>query len=82
MASTKSKLPMFSFNARDIQMLSLANAIKNMFLKLCDIHAKISVLGSLFNKVAEIQACNFIKKWLQHRVFSVNVAKFLRIDFL
>ena len=53
---------MFSFNARDIQMQSLANAIKNMFLKLCDIYAKISALGSLFNKVAEIQACNFIKK--------------------
>ena len=62
MASTKSKLSMFSFNARGIQMQWLANVIKNMFLKLCDIHAKISVLESVFNKVAEIQACNLIKK--------------------
>ena len=53
---------MFSFNARGIQMQWLANVIKNMFLKLCDIHAKISVSESVFNKVAEIQACNLIKK--------------------
>ena len=26
----------------------------------------------------ECPACNFIKKWLQHRCFSVNFAKFLR----
>ena len=35
-----------------------------------------------FNKVAGLQACNFIKKWLQHKCFSMNFAKFLRTTFL
>ena len=35
-------------------------------------------LESLFNKVAGLQACNFIKKRLEHRCFPVNFAKFLR----
>ena len=41
---------------------------------------KTPVLKSLFNKVAE--ACNFIKKRLQHRCFPVNIAKYLRTTFL
>ena len=52
-----------------------------MFLKFRNIHSKISVLESLVNKVAELQACNFIKKWLQDRCFPVNIAKFLRTTF-
>ena len=35
-------------------------------------------LESLFNKVAGLQRYNFIKKKLQHRIFPVNIAKFLR----
>ena len=31
------------------------------------------MLKSLFNKVAGLQACNFIKKSLQHRCFPVNI---------
>ena len=61
-----------------VQKQPFANVIKNMFLKFRNIHSKISVLGSLFNKVAELQACNFIKKWLQHRCFPVNTANLLR----
>ena len=41
----------------------------------------MSVLESLFNKVAEIiclQHCRFIKKRLQHRCFSVNIVNILR----
>ena len=41
-----------------------------------------TVLESLFNKVKGLQACNFIKKRLQHRCFSVNIAKFLRASIL
>ena len=37
---------------------------------------------SLFNKVADYQACNFIKKSLQHRCFPVNIVKFLRTPIL
>ena len=73
---------MFYFNARDIQTQSftgveaaIRNAIKNMFLKFRNTLSKISVLESLFNKVAELQVCNFIKKWLQHTCFPVNIAK-------
>ena len=40
------------------------------------------MLESLFNKVAAIQACNFMKKILQHRCFTVKFAKFLRTPIL
>ena len=45
--------------------------------KFRNIHRKITVLGSLFNKVARLKACNFVKKRLQGRRFPVNIAKFL-----
>ena len=41
-----------------------------------------AMLDFLFNKVAGFQACNFIKKRLQHRCFSVKFAKSLRTSFL
>ena len=34
--------------------------------------------GLFFNKVADHQACNFIKKKLQHRHFLANIEKFIR----
>ena len=51
---------------------------KMLFLKICNIHRRTPVLMSLFNKVAGLRACNFIKKRFQHRCFPVNIAKFLR----
>ena len=39
------------------------------------------MLESLFNKLADPQGCNFIKKRLQHRCFPLNIAKFLRTAF-
>ena len=33
-------------------------------------------MESLFDKVAELNACNFIKKKLQHWCFPVNIAKY------
>ena len=36
------------------------------------------MLECLFNKVAGLQACIFIKKRLQHRCFPVNIVKLLR----
>ena len=36
------------------------------------------MLKSLFNKVAGLEACKFIKERLQHRCFPVNIAEFLR----
>ena len=52
-----------------------------MFYKkaiLKNIHRKATVLESLLNKVAGFQACNFIKKILQHRCFPVNIVKFFK----
>ena len=40
------------------------------------IHRKAPVFESLFDKVRGLQACNFIKKRLQHRRFLVNIANF------
>ena len=82
MVSTKSKLPMFYFTARGIQTQLFAIAIKHMFLKFRSIHGKTSVLESVFNKVTELQAGNFIKNRRQYRCFSVNIAKCLRTAFL
>ena len=38
-------------------------------------------VGVSFNKIAGLQACNSIKKKLQHRCFAVKIEKFLRTDF-
>ena len=39
------------------------------------------MLESLFDKVAGLNACNFIKKRHQHRYFANNDSKFLRTFF-
>ena len=39
------------------------------------------VLEFLFNKVAVLQASNFIKKRLQHKCYPVKFVKFLRTAF-
>ena len=38
-------------------------------------------MDSIFNKVAGLQTWNFIKKWLQHSCFPVNVKNFLWTAF-
>ena len=40
------------------------------------------ILKSLFNKVAGLKSCNFIKKRLQHTCFAVEFEKFLKTTFL
>ena len=42
------------------------------------LNRKTPVLESLFNRVAGLQACNFMKKRLQHSCFPMNIVKFLR----
>ena len=42
---------------------------------------KHPVLESLFNKAADLKAFEFFKNRLQHKCFSVNIAKFLRSYF-
>ena len=53
------------------QMFFRTGALKNL-----------AMLEFLFNKVAGLQACNFIKKRFQHRCFSVKFAKSLGESFL
>ena len=43
---------------------------------------KIPVLKSLFNRVAGLEVCNFIKERLQPRRFLMEFAKFLRTPIL
>ena len=39
-------------------------------------------VGGSFNKVTGLRACKFSKKRLHHRLFHVNIGKFLRTSFL
>ena len=39
----------------------------------CSLFLMAPVLKSLFNKVASLQTCNFIKRRLQHRCFSCKI---------
>ena len=45
-------------------------------------HRKTSVLQFLYDKVAGLKTCIFIKKTLQHKCFPVNIAKFLKAPIL
>ena len=45
----------------------------NQQVKKAVMEAAVPMLESLFNKVAGLKACNFIKNGLQHRYFPVNV---------
>ena len=42
--------------------------------KFRNIHRKISVLRSLFDKAAGLHVCNFLKKRPQHKCFPANIA--------
>ena len=57
-------------------------SVKKVFLTFRKFDRKIPVLESLLNKVAGLEACNFIKKRLQHRYFPVKFAIFLRTPIL
>ena len=56
---------------------------KKFFLKISlYIKKKTPELGSLFNKVVGLEACNFIEKRLQLRCFPLNIAKFLKTPIM
>ena len=53
------------------------------YLKISQYSQENACVGSLFfDKNAGLQSSNFIKKRLQYRIFSVNIAKFLRTPVL
>ena len=68
-SSVNLKQPPYVFYIKDF--------IKNFIL-----FAGKQLCWNVFNKVAGLQACSFIKKILKHRWFLVNIAKFLRTSML
>ena len=71
---------MFSFKSSHSSHQSCS--VKKVLLKFRKSLRKTPVLESLLNKAAGLQACNFIKKRLQHRYFPVKFAKLLRTPIL
>ena len=67
---------LFSLDFRDTEAVVRRCSSEQVLVKFCN------VLVFLFDKVACLQACNFIKKRLQHRRFSVKFAKSFRASFL
>ena len=67
---------------KDLKHLFLDIIHNRCSWKFRNIHRKTPVLEPLFNKVADLKACNCINKRLQHRCFFVNIAKFSRTAFL
>ena len=58
-------------------------SVKTLFLIVSQYSQENTCVGVFFfNKNEGLQACNFIKKRLQHRCFLGNVAKFLRTPIL
>ena len=65
---------------KKLQRQSFADILQNRSSKkFRKFHRKTAVLESLFNKVAGLKTCNFIKKRLQHRCFPAKFEKFSRI---
>ena len=63
-------------------MQQFANVLQNRSsYKFPDIHKKISVLESLFNKVTCLWPATLLKNRPLHRCFSVNITKCLRMAF-
>ena len=58
------------------------DALQIVVLKKSQISQESICAGVFFNKVANPQKSNLIKKWLQHRFFPVKFTKFLGIPFL
>ena len=66
----------------EIQRKSFTDVLQNRCSKkFCSVYRKALVLESFFNKHADLKACNFIKRRLQHRYLPVKSAKFIRTPF-
>ena len=66
----------------DVRRWSIVDVLQNgCSSKIRKFHRKTHLLESLFNRVTVLRPCNFIKKKLQHRWFSLKFAKFLRSPF-
>ena len=70
--------PLTPLEKQPLEVFYKNAALKNFAIS----HRKTPVLESPFNKVADLQACNIIKKRLQYRCFPVNIGKSLRAAIL
>ena len=57
-------------------------SVKNVVLKILQISQESTIVGVSFYNVASLQACNFIKKSLQHWCFPVKYANICRTIIL
>ena len=82
------KFRMIIFHDQKTFSLNFKSSRSQMFFKIDvlrkfrNIHRNTHVLELLFSIVAELEACNCIKKRLQHRCFLVNIAKIFRTPIL
>ena len=56
--------------------------ITKLFLKILQHPQEIPVLEYIFEKLADLQTCNFIKKGPRHKCFAVNIVKYLILPIL
>ena len=78
------KTPVCSFFLITLLVFRPATSLKRYTSSIQKCSTKRAVLKNFakFCKVVGLQACNFIKKKLEHRCFSVNIVKFLRTPSL
>ena len=77
------KISFFVFNNFETPEAATGGvSVKKVFLKVLQYSQKNTCVESLFNNVASLKTCNFIKKRLQHKCFPVNSATFLRTPIL
>ena len=62
--------------------LLLLCSIKKLILKISHIHLGAPVFEFLFNNIASLKTCTFIKKRLERRCFPVTIEKLLIASFL
>ena len=64
------------------QKHSFADFLQNRSLRVfCKFHSKPPMLESLFNEVAALKTCNFIKKRLKTQVFTREIRKIFKKTF-
>ena len=70
------------FKVKNKEAVAQRCYVQNLLLKISQIHRKIPVPESLFNKVAGMRPTTLLKKRFWHRYFPVNFAEFLRKPLL
>ena len=82
----KTRLLIWNLNSKFSQWMIRSShrkcSIKNLLVQISQYLQKTPVMDSLFNQVAGLKVCNFIKKRFQQRCFSMKIAKLLKTPIL